>query len=146
MNTGRVLAYGVLGVATAIYVHVPHFYAETAGMELAMLGVILLGARLLDAGIDPWLGWLADRVSRPHMLAIALLPFALGFVALLNPPVKHAAIWLLGSLALTYLGFSAASVAYQLDIATAIAYRCRDHLQPGWRRQAAARCQPAVAA
>ena len=91
MNTGRVLAYGVLGLPLAfaalpIYVHVPHFYAETAGMELAMLGVILLGARLLDAGIDPWLGWLADRVSRPHMLAIALLPFALGFVALPNPP------------------------------------------------------------
>ncbi len=118
MNTARILAYGVLGLPLAfaalpIYVHVPHFYAETAGMELAVLGGILLGARLLDAGIDPWLGWLADRVSRPRMLAVALLPFALGFVALLNPPVKHAALWLLGSLALTYLGFSAASVAYQ---------------------------------
>lgn len=118
MPATRVLAYGLLGLPLAfaalpIYVHVPRFYAEVAGMELALLGAILLGARLLDAGIDPWLGWLADRVPRPAMVAVALLPFALGFVALLNPPAGNAALWLLGALALTYLGFSAASVAYQ---------------------------------
>lgn len=118
MKRGTILAYGLLGLPLAfaalpIYVHVPRFYAETAGMELALLGAILLGARLLDAGIDPWLGWLADRVRRPTMVAVALLPFALGFVALLNPPATYVAAWLLASLALTYLGFSAASVAYQ---------------------------------
>ena len=116
MTGGRTLAYGLLGLPLAfaalpIYVHVPRFYAEVAGMELALLGAILLGTRLLDAGIDPWLGWLADRVSRPTMVALSLLPFAAGFVALLNPPADHAAPWLIGSLALTYLGFSAASVA-----------------------------------
>ena len=114
----RVLAYGLLGLPLAfaalpIYVHVPRFYAATTGMELAVLGAILLGARLLDAGIDPWLGWLADRLPRRKMLALALLPFAVGFVALLNPPPTAAGPWLLGSLALTYLGFSAATVAYQ---------------------------------
>ncbi len=69
MTTSRILSYGALGLPLAfaalpIYVHVPRFYAETAGMELAVLGTILLGARLLDAGIDPWLGWLADRLPR----------------------------------------------------------------------------------
>ena len=118
MTGSRVLAYGLLGLPLAfaalpIYVHVPRFYAEVAGMELAILGAILLGARLLDAGIDPWLGWLADRVSRPGMVAVALVPFAVGFVALLNPPAENVALWLLASLALTYLGFSAVTVAYQ---------------------------------
>ena len=118
MPATRIIAYGLLGLPLAfaalpIYVHVPRVYAEVAGMELTLLGAILLGARLLDAGIDPWLGWLADRVRRPAMVAVALLPFALGFVALLNPPENHVAWWLLGALALTYLGFSAASVAYQ---------------------------------
>jgi Na+/melibiose symporter-like transporter len=118
MKRGASLAYGVLGLPLAfaalpIYVHVPRYYAETAGLELALLGGILLGARLLDAFVDPWLGWLADRVARPRMVAFALLPFALGFVALLNPPASHAALWLPGALALTYLGFSATSVAYQ---------------------------------
>ena len=118
MTSGRILAYGLLGLPLAfaalpIYVHVPRYYAEMAGMELALLGAILLGARLLDAGVDPWLGWLADRLPRRGMLAVALLPFGIGFVALLTPPREDAAGWLLGSLALTYLGFSAASVAYQ---------------------------------
>lgn len=118
MSGARVLAYGLLGLPLAfaalpVYVHVPRYYAETAGLDLALLGAILLGARLLDAGIDPWLGALADRVSRPTMVAVALLPFAIGFVTLLNPPAAHAGPWLLGSLALTYLGFSAATVAYQ---------------------------------
>jgi Na+/melibiose symporter-like transporter len=114
--------------ALPIYVHVPRFYAEVAGMELALLGAILLGTRLLDAGIDPWLGWLADRVPRPTMVALALVPFAAGFVALLNPPANHAASWLAGSLALTYLGFSAASVAYQAwgaDVGNTSAQRTR---------------------
>lgn len=118
MSQSRVLSYGLLGLPLAfaalpIYVHVPRYYAEVAGMELAALGFILLGARLLDAGIDPWLGWLADRVARRRMLALALVPFAIGFVALLNPPAEQAGVWLLASLALTYLGFSAATVAYQ---------------------------------
>ena len=118
MTTPRILSYGLLGLPLAfaalpIYVHVPRYYAETTGMELALLGAILLVTRLLDACIDPWLGWLADRVPRRSMLAVALIPFALGFVALLNPPGGYVAIWLVGSLALTYVGFSAATVAYQ---------------------------------
>ena len=118
LGADRVFAYGLLGLPLAfaalpIYVHVPRYYADAAGMELALLGFILLGARLVDAGIDPWLGWLADRVSRPRMVAISLLPFVLGFVALLNPPAEYVSLWLLGALAVTYLGYSAATVAYQ---------------------------------
>jgi Na+/melibiose symporter-like transporter len=62
------------------------------------------------------------------MVALALVPFAAGFVALLNPPIDHAALWLCGSLALTYLGFSAASVAYQAwgaDVGSTSAQRTR---------------------
>lgn len=118
MKPTPTFAYGLLGLPLAfaalpIYVHVPNYYALVTGMDLALLGFILLGARLADAGIDPWLGWLADRVPRRSMLAVALLPFVLGFVMLLNPPAGPAAPWLLASLLLTYLGFSAATVAYQ---------------------------------
>lgn len=133
MTSPRILSYGLLGLPLAfaalpIYVHVPRYYAETAGMELALLGIILLVTRLADAGIDPWLGWLADRVPRPTMVAVALLPFAIGFVALLNPPSEYTAVWLVGSLALTYVGFSAATVAYQAwgaDVGETSALRTR---------------------
>jgi len=118
MTHARVLAYGALGLPLAfaalpVYVHLPRYYSETTGIDLAVLGVILLGARLFDAVIDPWLGWLADRVSRPHMLAVSLPPFVVGFIALFNPPAVHSGLWLVVTLMLTYLAFSAASVAYQ---------------------------------
>ena len=99
--------------ALPVYVHVPRFYAQATGMDLAMLGATLLGARLFDAVIDPWLGWLADRVSRRRMVVLALVPFTAGFAALLHPPPVGTTIWLLCSLVVTYVGFSAASVAYQ---------------------------------
>lgn len=118
MQHGTVLAYGALGLPLAfaalpLYVHVPRYYAETGGMNLALLGGILLATRLLDALIDPWLGWLADRLPRRRLLIIAMLPFAVGFAALFRSPQGNHAIWLIASLTLTYIGFSAASVAYQ---------------------------------
>lgn len=133
MTAGHVLAYGLLGLPLAfaalpVYVHVPHLYAEVAGLPLAMLGAILLATRLLDAGIDPLLGWLADRVPRPRMVAVALLPFVVGFVALLNPPQERVAAWLIGALTLTYLGFSGATIAYQAwgaDVGTDSGLRTR---------------------
>jgi Na+/melibiose symporter-like transporter len=118
MSATRILAYGVLGLplsfaALPIYAHIPHYYAAVAGMSLSALGAILLVTRLLDAGIDPCLGWLADRLPRRGMLMLALPVFGAGFVALLNPPAVQAGWWLAGALMLTYLGYSAASVAYQ---------------------------------
>lgn len=118
MPNRSVLAYGLLAMPLAfaalpLYVHVPRFYAERGGIALSLLGALLLGTRLLDALVDPWLGGWADRLPRRRMLAVALLPFALGFVALFNPPPRLTAVWLLVSLVLTYLGYSAASVAYQ---------------------------------
>jgi GPH family glycoside/pentoside/hexuronide:cation symporter len=59
---------------------------------------------------------------------MALLPFALGFVALFNPPTIHVGLWLMAALALTYFGFSAATVAYQAwgaNIASDSALRTR---------------------
>jgi Na+/melibiose symporter-like transporter len=117
MNNRAVLAYGMLGLPLAfaalpIYVHVPRFYAAGTGMSLALLGAILFGARVFDLAIDPWLGWLADRVDKTRMAALALLPLGGGFFALFHPPAQHAAPWLLGALSLTCFGYSAASVAY----------------------------------
>ena len=55
------LAYGVLGfplafAALPLYVHVPRLYAESVGLSLALVGAVLLGARLLDAVVDPLIG------------------------------------------------------------------------------------------
>lgn len=115
----RWLAYGALGLPLAfaalpIYVHVPRLYAEATNLGLAALGAALLAARLLDALVDPWLGRLSDRfAARRAFIAGALPLLAGGLWLLLRPPADAGALWLIGALTLTCLGYSLASIAYQ---------------------------------
>lgn len=99
--------------ALPLYVHVPHFYAASSGLSLATLGGLLLLVRLFDCFTDPWLGWLADRLSRRLLLLLALPLLGVGFVLLLSPPPGAGASWLLLSLLLTCTAYSLGSVAYQ---------------------------------
>lgn len=113
------LAYGALGLPLAmaalpVYVHVPRLYADEVGLNLALLGFILLVARFADAGLDPLLGWWSDRRRARRGMILLALPFlALGMLALMHPPERFAAAWLAGALVLTYFGFSLATVALQ---------------------------------
>jgi len=118
LTRGEAARYGALGlplafVALPVYVYAPRFYANL-GLSLASAGAILLAARVADALIDPWLGTLSDRAaSRKGFIAVALLLLAFGLPALFHPPVGHLGAWFAGTLALAYLGFSAANIAYQ---------------------------------
>lgn len=121
----RLAGYAALGLPLAmaalpVYVHVPKFYADELGVPLAMVGVILLLARLLDAVQDPLLGWWSDRVAarggRRTLFVIAALPLiTIGMYGLFHPVGTSAAAvgaWLAGALLMTYLGFSMAAISY----------------------------------
>ncbi len=113
-------AYGALGLPLAsaalpIYVHLPNLYGGLLGMNLALLGALLLAARLLDALFDPLLGVLNDRIQRPRLLAGGgALLLGVGMLLVLNPPRSgfSLAAWLVLALIPVYLGFSVASVSY----------------------------------
>ena len=121
------LSYGGLGlplafVALPLYVVLPNHYATVYGIPLALLGAVLLVARLLDAFTDPLIGRWADRLfSRSPqrawgVLAIAAVLLALGFRALFFPAVDGTTpllVWCAAGLAVTYLGFSVVSVIHQ---------------------------------
>ena len=122
LGTGQLLAYGLFGLPLAmaalpLYVHLPKFYGDDLGMNLALVGGILLAARLLDAIQDPLLGYFSDRApGRKRFIAFALPLLALGMLGLFNPPALAAAAlawWLLACLIVVYLGFSMASISYQ---------------------------------
>jgi Na+/melibiose symporter-like transporter len=118
-------AYGLFGlplalVALPIYVFVPQFYSVRFGLSLTLVGAALLAARILDAFIDPALGWWIDRHKGAHGYGIFILfslpSLAVGFIALFHPPAlvaKGALIWFMGSLLVVYFGFSLASIAHQ---------------------------------
>jgi glycoside/pentoside/hexuronide:cation symporter, GPH family len=121
------LPYGALGlplafVALPLYVVLPNHYATEFGIPLAVLGALLLGARLFDALTDPWIGRLADgwfahsslRVMVFTLAAAGLL--AVGFRGLFFPAVSGttALLWWCGALlALTYFSYSVVAIVHQ---------------------------------
>lgn len=119
--------YGALGFALAfvalpLYIVLPAHYAQEFGMPLALLGGLLLAARLLDALVDPWIGrlcdaWLNRHAARvlPLMAAAAALLLG-GFVGLFWPPWREPTallVWAAVFLLLSYFGYSLLSVMHQ---------------------------------
>ena len=133
MRLAALISYGAFAlplamVALPIYVYLPQFYAERAGLSLALIGSVLLTARVAAAFIDPLLGaWIARGqagasnaagTSTGYARYVVLgLPLLLaGFVALFHPPRlgQFATMaWFLATLMLVYLGFSIATIAHQ---------------------------------
>ena len=127
MNVHDGLRYGLLGLPLAfcalpLYVLMPNLYARQWGVSLATLGALLLGARLLDAVIDPLLGRLCDRLYATSLRAVLVLGavaasvMALGFSFLFVPLVHEptALLWWAGFwLVTTYAAYSALSIAHQ---------------------------------
>jgi len=125
------LSYGLLGlplafVALPLYVILPNHYARDFGAPLALLGLVLLMARLLDAVLDPWIGRWCDRwflrstqsVLRASAMAAVVLAF--GLWGLLFPPlaVRDAGTtalltWAGVVMAVTYTAYSVMAVAHQ---------------------------------
>jgi Na+/melibiose symporter-like transporter len=126
-GAGQGLRYGALGlplafVALPLYVVLPNHYASEFGVPLATLGALLLGARLLDAVADPWIGrwvdrWFAASVRRVLLAAmIAMVIVAVGFRGLFFPPTRAPMpllLWCAALLAVTYLSYSVLSVLHQ---------------------------------
>jgi Na+/melibiose symporter-like transporter len=131
LTGGQLFRYGFFGlplamVALPIYVYLPQFYAERAGLPLAVIGALLLAARIGAAFIDPLLGWWIGRpsgqtalsaVHYPPYVWLALPVLLAGFVALFHPPDLNGAgrtvAWFGAALMLVYVGFSLATIAHQ---------------------------------
>lgn len=121
------LRYGALGlplafVALPLYVILPNHYAQAFSVPLATLGLVLLGARLLDAFADPLIGRWADALLGRGALrawtvtVLAAVVLALGFRALFFPPIRGSAallVWCAAMLAVTYLSYSTVTVVHQ---------------------------------
>lgn len=126
-RVAQLLCYGGLGfplalVALPLYVFLPKFYVDEYGLSLALIGGILLGTRLLDAFVDPALGWWLDKSRHTsgyrQQVLLASIPLGIGYIALFHAPLSSAsshmvAISLALSLTIVYLGYSWASITHQ---------------------------------
>ncbi len=95
------LAYAAPGfflavVGAPLFIYVPKFYTDVVGVDAAVLGGVILAARLLDGVTDPLAGWLSDRTRtrfgrRRPFIAMAVVLQAVFLVAMYAPPSWDAA-------------------------------------------------------
>ncbi|MEQ9110919.1 MAG: MFS transporter [Rhodospirillaceae bacterium] len=116
----RLAAYSAPAFALAMptipaFVYLPALYAESLG--LAVAGLVLLSARLVDVVSDPLIGILSDRYTtrwgnrKPWILVGGLISgFAL--IKLFQPPEDVTTAYLLIWAVLLYLGWTLISVPY----------------------------------
>ena len=119
LPTASLFAYGLFGMPLAmaalpLYVHLPKFYGDHLGVDLALLGTLLLALRLVDGVLDPLLGVWSDRArSRKVLIAAAAPVLAAGMVALFAPVPRAEGplvAWLGVALAFVYAAFSLATI------------------------------------
>jgi Na+/melibiose symporter-like transporter len=96
-----------------IYIHLPRFASVDLGINLATVGAIVLGIRIMDFIQDPIIGRIIDkwRGPRDQLALIGMSIMALGFVMLfsITPPI-NAAVWMTVSLILVFTGYSFGSI------------------------------------
>lgn len=96
LRSTTVAAYGAPGLVLAalaltFYVFLPKYYADVVGIDLTVLGVVVLLSRVWDAVIDPAIGALSDRTRsrwgrrRPWM-GLGAIPLAGTFMLLVVLP------------------------------------------------------------
>lgn len=129
----------MLGAAgLPIYIHAPKFYAETYGVELATMGVVLALLRLTDVVQDPLLGWLAEaqRARRRRMVTGAAAGLVLAMLCLfaVAPPFSPL-VWFALSLAGLFTAFSLLTILfYAQAVERGAALGPSGHLSlAGWR-------------
>ena len=107
LSLGLKLLYGAPNVAGAamaipVAIHVNPFYSDVVMVPLAWVALAAALARVFDAIIDPFTGWLSDHTQtrwgrRRPWIAVAAPVAALVFIALFTPPTwlstKDAAFW-----------------------------------------------------
>jgi len=116
------LAYGLPGLPLAtvllpLFVYLPTFYAESLGLGFAVVGSLLLVARLTDMVTDPLVGVLSDRFGWPlgrrrswMLLGVPLLMIAAHRLFL--PPDDAGAAYLLEWSIAAYLGATLVQLPY----------------------------------
>ncbi|NCC21889.1 MAG: MFS transporter [Alphaproteobacteria bacterium] len=118
-NTPEIIQYSVIALPLAfaglpLYIHTPDFYAREIGLNLGVLGAILIFVRLVDAVQDPLIGYFSDVHAKrrvPVILAgIAFL--TLGMAGLfLGPPERFpVAPWLAATMILATTGLSISAI------------------------------------
>lgn len=122
VNIWQMVLFGLPAMVSAI-THgpvagiLPSLYAEKFNLNLAVIGVVLLIARVFDAVIDPAVGFLSDRTKgrfgmrKPWIVAGTVIMTAAIFF-LLRPVGSASTAYLLTLLLVLYFGWTLIEIPY----------------------------------
>lgn len=114
-------AFALAVVGVPIFVYLPKFYTDIVGLDVTVLGYLILASRVLDALSDPLVGLLSDRSEtrwgrRRPFIAAASLPLAVAVWLLFSPPPlspQGAAWWFGATIFALFLFWTAVDVPYE---------------------------------
>lgn len=119
------LCFGCGDFASVLYwqtfmVFLPIFYTDVYGISAAAAGSVILFSRLLDGGVDPVVGMLADRTQtrwgkfRPYLLWVSVPLAVMGVLTFttphFSPPGKLA--WAYGTFMALMILYTAINIPY----------------------------------
>jgi len=116
-------AFSLLGLVVAV--NLQFFYTDYVGLSAGLVSWALLLARLFDAFVDPWMGYVSDRTNsrfgrrRPYIVGSAL-PLGIAFYYLFAPPAvadpaQHQGsllLYMLSLYTLTYFIWTIGAIPY----------------------------------
>ncbi|MFC1814872.1 MFS transporter [Thermodesulfobacteriota bacterium] len=126
VSLSKLLAYAAPAFALAVvgipvYVYIPKFYSDVIGVNITVLGILILVVRIFDAITDPLLGFLSDNTRtrfgrrRPYVVTGSIF-LAISIFMLFNPPVASSVFetyWFACWIFLLFLFWTAVAVPYE---------------------------------
>jgi GPH family glycoside/pentoside/hexuronide:cation symporter len=115
----ELLQYSFLALPLAfaglpLYIHAPDFYTRDLGMNIGLIGVVLLGIRIFDAVQDPFIGYVSDKnsSSRFQIILAGVVMLVTGMAALFYGPQfsMSISVWFGASMILATTGFSIVTI------------------------------------
>ncbi|WP_339847538.1 MFS transporter [uncultured Halopseudomonas sp.] len=122
LKRSTILIHGSVGMPLAIIgyplvVYLPPFYAQEVGLNMALMAIVLVIARMSDVVTDPLIGTLSDRWQtrigrRKPWLIMGMPLMLLGTVMIFMPPegvgIGHLLTWTI----IMYLGWTMVTLPY----------------------------------
>lgn len=112
----EIFLYGILGVPIAflgfpLYIYLPTFYVEYIGLNIGVVGLVLLIARLIDMILDPFIGRITDKYNNFNLILIFTFIILIGLYFLIKP-IYFTTFWLFSFSLLTYISYSFIMIPY----------------------------------
>lgn len=122
LGIGRLFSYGIAELpfnmaAVPVALFIPAFYAQDKGLDMALVGFILMMARFWDVFTDPLIGYLSDRtrtvIGRRKPWIIASVPLVMIAVyKLFLPSGDVSGLYLLFWVMVLWLGWTLFNIPY----------------------------------